>query len=67
MQIVKNEEGKVLGAVVEATVRTLRTMKTPFVAVAPSKYHGLKRHYSHTFKEAETWVKQEGGNYYVQD
>ena len=55
---VKNK-GKVVGVVNKVTNVTLVTRGKPFCVAVPNKYHGLKKKYFATLKEAKEWASKE--------
>ena len=57
--LIKDENDNCIGIINYVQSRTLITAKKPWCAVAPNIYHGLKREYHQTRKEAEEWIWRE--------
>jgi len=59
MRQVKNTRDELIGIINKATVKTLRTKSTPFVAAVPNRFHGIKTSYHKTLDEAVKWINKE--------
>jgi len=57
--LIKDKKDNFVGIINYVRSRTLITAKKPWCVAVPNIYHGLKREYFQTRKEAEEWIWRE--------